>query len=97
MTFSTPSRKTIGLALGGGVARGPAHVGVLAALVEADIPIDLVAGSSAGALVGAIYCAGKSTQASLDLAFGMGWTKMARPAARTPCPKTASSRPAQTL
>jgi NTE family protein len=51
-------RKRIGLALSGGVVRGPAHLGVLQVLVREGIPIDCVAGSSAGALVGALYCAG---------------------------------------
>ncbi|TLS37646.1 patatin-like phospholipase family protein [Pseudalkalibacillus caeni] len=48
----------IGLALGSGGARGFAHVGVIKALTEAGIPIDYIAGSSMGALVGAIYGAG---------------------------------------
>lgn len=47
--------KKIGLALGGGGARGWAHVGVLRALEEHRIPIDYIAGTSIGALVGAIY------------------------------------------
>jgi len=49
--------KRIGLALGGGGARGWAHVGVLRALEDADISIDYLAGTSIGALVGAIYVA----------------------------------------
>lgn len=48
----------VGLALGGGFARGMAHVGVLQAMEEHAIPIDCVAGTSAGSLVGAMYCAG---------------------------------------
>lgn len=48
----------VGLALGGGFARGMAHVGVLQALEQHAIPVDLVAGTSAGSLVGAMYCAG---------------------------------------
>jgi NTE family protein len=47
--------KKVGLALGGGGARGWAHIGVLRALEENDIPIDCIAGTSIGALVGAIY------------------------------------------
>lgn len=50
--------KTVGLALGGGGARGWAHVGVIRALEEAQIPIDYIAGTSIGALVGAIYVVG---------------------------------------
>src|SRR5947209_2102926 len=51
-------RPRVGLALAGGFARGIAHVGVLRALVNAGIPIDYVAGTSVGALIGACYCAG---------------------------------------
>src|SRR5947208_5422429 len=50
----------IGLALGGGFARGIAHIGVLKVLEEEDIPISFVAGTSVGALVGAAYCGGIS-------------------------------------
>lgn len=50
----------IGLALGGGAARGFAHVGVIQVLEEAGIRPDLVAGTSAGSLVAAIYASGKS-------------------------------------
>lgn len=50
----------IGIALGGGGARGLAHIGVLRVLESAHIPIDLIAGTSAGAIVGALYAAGKS-------------------------------------
>lgn len=50
----------IGLALGSGSARGIAHIGVLKALEELNIPIDLIAGSSMGAFVGAAYAAGKT-------------------------------------
>ncbi len=50
--------RTIGLALSSGGAKGIAHVGVLKVLVEEHVPIDMVAGSSAGSLFGALYCAG---------------------------------------
>jgi len=49
----------LGLALGGGVARGWAHIGALRALIEAGIKPDIIAGTSIGALVGAAYLAGK--------------------------------------
>lgn len=56
---SSPSpRKTIGLALSGGAARGAAHLGVLRVLEREQIPIDVVAGVSAGSVAGALYCAG---------------------------------------
>ncbi len=50
----------IGLALGGGAARGFAHVGVIQALEEAGIRPDVVAGTSAGSLVAALYASGKT-------------------------------------
>jgi NTE family protein len=49
---------SIGIALGGGFARGIAHVGVLTVLEEENIPISFVAGTSVGALIGAAYCSG---------------------------------------
>jgi len=49
----------IALALGGGAARGWAHIGILKAFDEAEIPIDMIAGTSIGALVGGCYLAGK--------------------------------------
>lgn len=52
------SKRKIGLALGGGVARGFAHIGVLKVLEEAQIDVDLVVGTSMGAVVGAFYCSG---------------------------------------
>jgi NTE family protein len=55
---SPSERPRVGLALAGGFARGIAHVGVLRALAKAEIPIDCVAGTSVGALIGACYCAG---------------------------------------
>ena len=48
----------IGLALGGGFARGIAHIGVIKVLEEENIPIQFVAGTSVGALIGAAYCSG---------------------------------------
>src|SRR6266566_3505445 len=51
-------RVRVGLALSGGAARGIAHVGVLRALVENGVPIDAIAGASAGALIGGCFAAG---------------------------------------
>lgn len=55
-----PSRPRIGLALSGGGARGFAHVGVLRALEAMRIPVDCIAGTSAGSAVGAAYASGLS-------------------------------------
>jgi NTE family protein len=54
-----PSKAKIALALGGGAARGWAHIGVLRALDEAGIEVGMIAGTSIGALVGGCYLAGK--------------------------------------
>ncbi len=59
---STPFNRAdarIGIALGSGSARGLAHFGVIRALVEVGIKVDIIAGTSIGALIGAIYAAGK--------------------------------------
>ncbi len=52
-------QRTIALALGGGAARGWAHIGVLRALDEVGIKVDMIAGTSIGALVGGCYLAGR--------------------------------------
>jgi len=51
------ARKRLGLALGGGAARGMAHIGVLKALEEAGIKIDVITGTSMGAIIGGMYAA----------------------------------------
>jgi NTE family protein len=56
---SPTARPRIGLALGSGAARGWAHIGVLAGLAEEGIEPDIVCGTSIGALVGGLYCAGR--------------------------------------
>ena len=58
MSATEPGRPTIGLVLGGGGARGLAHVGVLRVLQQQAIPIDTIAGTSMGGLIGALYAAG---------------------------------------
>ncbi len=67
----------VGLALGGGVARGLAHIGVLEILIREGIPIHHVAGTSAGAIIGAAYCAGISIQKLKELSLSMKWQKLA--------------------
>jgi len=65
-------RKKIGLALGGGAARGGAHIGVINALKAANIPIDYVAGTSIGALVGGFLAIDKM-DALEQLVLGLDW------------------------
>ncbi|MUK40707.1 serine protease [Aliivibrio fischeri] len=55
-----PSRPKIALVLAGGGAKGAAHIGVLKALEELNIPIDIITGTSMGAYVGGLYATGKS-------------------------------------
>jgi NTE family protein len=69
------SKKKVGIALGGGAARGIAHVGVLEILEKEDIPIDMVAGTSAGALVGALHASGMPALQMKELFLGFDWKK----------------------
>ena len=59
---SEPARPRIGLVLAGGGAKGAAHVGVLKVLEEMHIPIDYVAGTSMGSIIGGLYASGMSPQ-----------------------------------
>ena len=74
----TQSQPTIGLALSGGAARGMAHVGVLRALTENDIPINCIAGTSAGSLVGGAWAAGMSVDQISDLGRKLRWRDIGR-------------------
>jgi NTE family protein len=67
-------RPRIGLALGSGSARGLAHVGVIRAIEEAGFTLDYIAGTSMGALIGAVHAAGKLNE--LENSFlGFDWKK----------------------
>ena len=61
-------RPAIGLALSGGGARGAAHIGVIKVLEELKIPIDCIAGTSMGSVIGGLYASGMST-ADLETAI----------------------------
>ena len=69
----------IGLALSGGISRGPAHIGVLNVLTRAGISIDCVTGVSVGSIIGAVFCAGVPLEKMNDLALQIGWRRIARP------------------
>lgn len=69
--------KKIGLALSGGGARGFAHIGVLKAFEENNIPIDLIAGTSAGSFVGAAYATGMSVAELEKIARSIKWKRVA--------------------
>ncbi len=66
-----PKPPRIGLALGGGAARGFAHIGVIQALEESGLRPDLVVGTSAGSLVAALYSSGKTSAELIQLADAM--------------------------
>jgi NTE family protein len=68
----------VGIALGGGFARGIAHLGVLQVLVNYGVPIHYVAGCSAGALVGAMFCAGLDPRIMQRVALKMNWRALVR-------------------
>lgn len=72
---SSVKRPRIGLALGGGGSRGAAHVGVLQVLKEENIPIDLIAGTSIGSVVGGFYAAGKPIDEIAELFLKNIFTK----------------------
>jgi NTE family protein len=75
--MSSRAHVRIGLALGGGAARGLAHLGVLTVLEREQVPITCVAGTSVGSLIGAAYCAGLPVQQLKDLATQLGWRHLA--------------------
>ena len=68
----------IGIALGGGFARGMAHIGVLKVLEEEGIPVRVIAGTSVGALIGACYCSGLSIEELEKVAHSVRFTTFAR-------------------
>jgi NTE family protein len=70
------TRPRIGLALGGGGARGIAHVRILRQLEALDIPVDCIAGTSAGALVGALYASGQSPEQIEQVVLETDWLPM---------------------
>ena len=72
-----PPRHRVGLALGGGAARGLAHIGVLEVLEEEKIPIDYIAGTSAGAIAGGLYAAGITPAQMRTAAQGLNWLEIA--------------------
>lgn len=72
------TRVKVGIALGGGVARGIAHIGVLSVLEEAGIPIDVIAGTSMGAIIGSAYSAGLSITDLRAIASRTGWSDVTK-------------------
>ncbi|HEX8889008.1 MAG TPA: patatin-like phospholipase family protein [Pyrinomonadaceae bacterium] len=75
---NTNHRPRVGLALSGGVARGMAHIGVLRVLEEHGIPIDYIAGTSAGSLVAGAYAAGLTVDQIAEISRTMRWRDVGR-------------------
>jgi NTE family protein len=71
-----PDRPRIGIALGGGGARGMAHIGVLRAFEKAGIPIDVVSGTSIGSFIGALYATGADLDRIEELALKTQWSNL---------------------
>lgn len=67
------ARETVGLVLSGGGAKGIAHIGVIKALEDNDIPVDYVTGTSMGAIIGSLYSCGWSPGQMLDLILSPGF------------------------
>ena len=72
-TSSYAERPRIGLVLGGGGARGAAHIGVLKELERHRVPIDAIAGTSMGAVVGGLYASGKSPAELEEIVASLDW------------------------
>ncbi|MEM8859715.1 MAG: patatin-like phospholipase family protein [Chloroflexota bacterium] len=72
--------KAVGLALSGAAVRGFVHIGVMQALEDADITINYVGGSSAGAIIAYLKAAGLCVKDLLDISSQIGWARMVRPA-----------------
>ncbi len=76
VTAASASAQKVGLVLSGGGAKGIAHVGVLKALEENEIPIDYVTGTSMGGIVAGCYAAGMSPQQIEEIMLSkefIGW------------------------
>ncbi|HET9228185.1 MAG TPA: patatin-like phospholipase family protein [Thermoanaerobaculia bacterium] len=72
--LAAQERPKIGLALAGGGAKGAAHIGVLKVLEEHHIPVDYIAGTSMGSIIGGLYAAGMSADELREVLLGIDWT-----------------------
>ncbi|KSV18302.1 patatin [Dehalococcoides mccartyi] len=74
MPASKPPK--IGIALGGGAARGIIHIGVLEVLEKEAIPLDLVTGTSMGAIIGALYASGHTPPEMKEIVSNLSWKQL---------------------
>lgn len=72
-TANAPHKKRVGLILSGGAARGFAHIGLLRVLERADIEVDVIAGTSMGAILGAFYASGHTADDIYEIARSVTW------------------------
>lgn len=70
------SRPKVGLVLSGGGAKGAAHIGVLKYIEEIGLPIDYIAGTSMGSVVGGMYALGYSSDEILDIISSVDWDRL---------------------
>ena len=86
-------RPRIGLVLAGGGAKGGAHVGVLKVLEEMHVPVDCIAGTSMGALVGAGYASGIPAAQMQEFLVGIDWKSVVAVSASAICSRSSRSVP----
>ena len=70
------TRPKVGLVLSGGGAKGAAHIGVLKYIEEAGIPIDYIAGTSMGSIIGGMYALGYKSDEILDIISHVDWDRL---------------------
>lgn len=75
-TTAVKGRPKVGLVLSGGGAKGAAHIGVLKYIEEAGIPVDYIAGTSMGSIVGGLYALGYSADDILNIINSVDWDKL---------------------
>ncbi|MBR5499039.1 MAG: patatin-like phospholipase family protein [Bacteroidales bacterium] len=75
-TTSVITRPKVGLVLSGGGAKGAAHIGVLKYIEEVGIPIDYVAGTSMGSIIGGMYALGYSSEEILNIISDVDWDRL---------------------
>ena len=74
-SISQPNRPKVGVVLGGGGAKGASHIGVLKYIEEMGIPVDYVAGTSMGSIIGGFYAMGYSPEELTQLIAGINWSE----------------------
>ena len=73
--INNPSRLKVGLVLGGGGAKGASHIGVLKYIEDMGIPVDYVAGTSMGSIIGGFYAMGYSPEELTQIISGINWSE----------------------